>query len=71
MIFVQYLYSHRYLGNNQKVYTFEDNDWMVKGRYEFAIRNDEEVIWSKVDGDHVARILIVSLIIINVLSGNV
>jgi hypothetical protein len=32
---------------------------MVKGRYEFAIRNDEEVIWSKVEGDHVTRILIV------------
>jgi hypothetical protein len=32
---------------------------MVKGRYELAIRNDEEVIWSKVDGDHVTRILIV------------
>jgi len=34
---------------------------MVKGRYEFAIHNDEEVIWSKVDGDCVARILIVCL----------
>ena len=44
---------------------------MVKGRYEFAIRNDEEVIWSRVEGDHVARILIVSLLIVNVLSGNI
>ena len=34
---------------------------MVKGQYEFAICNDEEVIWSKVDGDHVTRILIVCL----------
>ena len=42
---------------------------MVKGRYEFAVRNDEEVIWSKVDGDHVTRILIVCLSVF--LSGNI
>lgn len=44
---------------------------MVKGRYEFALRNDEEVIWSKVEGDHVTRILIVGvffLLIRNVLN---
>ena len=35
---------------------------MVKGRYEYAIHNDEEVIWSKVNGDHVTRILIVCLL---------
>ena len=35
---------------------------MIKGRYEFAIRNDEEVIWSKVEGDYVSRILIVGVL---------
>ncbi len=53
------MYSHLYLGNNQRVYTWEDDEWMVKGQYELAIHNDEEVIWSKVDGDHITRILIV------------
>ena len=32
---------------------------MVKGQYEFVIHNDEEVIWSKVDGDYITQILIV------------
>jgi len=40
---------------------------MVKGRYEFAIGNNEEVIWSKVDGDHITKVLIVCLQ--NLLSG--
>ena len=40
---------------------FDDDEWMVKGLYEFTIRNDEEVIWSKVDGNYVTRILIVYL----------
>ena len=68
------MYSHLYLGNNQRVYTWEDDEWMVKGRYELAIRNDEEVIWSKVDGDHITQILIVGLlnllseIILNIVS---
>ena len=34
---------------------------MVKGRYEFAIHNDEEVIWLKVEGEHVTRVLIVGV----------
>jgi hypothetical protein len=57
------VYSYHHLGRNQRVYTLEDDEWMVKGRYEFAVRNNEEVIWSKVDGDHVTRILIVCLLI--------
>ena len=68
------MYSHLYLGNNQRVYTWEDDEWMVKGQYELAIHNDEEVIWSKVDGDHITQILIVGLlnllseIILNIVS---
>ena len=42
---------------------------MVKGRYELALRNNEEVIWSRVDGDHVTQILIVSFF--NLLLGNI
>jgi len=37
---------------------------MVKERYEFAIRNNEEVIWSKVDGDHITHILIICVLIL-------
>ena len=46
---------------------------MVRGRYEFAICNDEEVIWLKVDGDYVTRILIVCLycLLFFFISGNV
>ena len=56
------IYSfHHHLGSNQRVYTFEDAEWMAKGRYEFAVRNDEEVIWSKVEEDHITLILIVGV----------
>ena len=32
---------------------------MMKGRYDLAIRKDEELIWSKKDGEYIAQILIV------------
>ncbi len=32
---------------------------MMKGRYDLAIQKDEELIWSKKDGEYIAQILIV------------
>ena len=37
---------------------------MMKGQYELAAHNDEEVIWLKVDGVHVTHILIVCVLIL-------
>ena len=44
----------------------DDDEWMVKGWYEFVIHNDEEVIWSKVDGNFES-----SLYVLKNLPGNI
>ena len=49
-------------GNNDWVYTYEDNEWMMKGRYEHAIRQNEELIWTMDNGKYFVNIIIVSLI---------
>jgi len=54
------LYLYYYLGNNQRVYTWEDGDWMMKGRYEHAMGKNEDLVWFKKNGEHIAQILIVS-----------
>ena len=45
----------------------ENDEWMVKDQYELAIHNNEEVIWSKVNGNYITQILIVCPL--NLLSG--
>ena len=44
-----------------RVFTFEDGLWNIRGRYEKACEEDEELVWSNVDGEYVTHILIVSL----------
>lgn len=51
------------LGNNQRIYTYEEGEWMMKGRYELAMRRNEELVWSKEDGQYTVQILIVSNIL--------
>ena len=40
-------------------YTYEDSEWVLKGRYEVAIRDDEEAIWIQISGEYILRMLIV------------
>jgi hypothetical protein len=44
-----------------RVFTFEEGLWNIRGRYEKACEEDEELVWSKVDDEYVTHILIVSL----------
>ena len=37
---------------------------MTKGRYELAMKKNEELIWSKVNGEYCTHVLIVSLVFI-------
>ncbi len=37
---------------------------MMKGQYEHAVRKNEELIWSKKNGEYIAQILIVSIFIL-------
>ena len=44
-----------------RVLTFEEGLWNIRGRYETACEENEELVWSKVDDGYVTHILIVSL----------
>ena len=43
------------------VFTFEEGLWNIRSRYKKACEEDEELVWSNVDGEYVTHILIVSL----------
>jgi hypothetical protein len=43
-----------------RLFTFEDGLWNVRGHYEKAYEEDEELVWYNVGGEHLAHILIVS-----------
>jgi hypothetical protein len=43
------------------VFTFEEGLWNIRGRYDIACKDDEELIWSNDDGEYVTHILVVSL----------
>jgi hypothetical protein len=49
------------LSIESRLFTFDEGLWNIRGRYEKACEDDEELVWSNVDGEHVTRILIVSL----------
>ncbi|KAF8804433.1 hypothetical protein BYT27DRAFT_7107409, partial [Phlegmacium glaucopus] len=44
-----------------RIFTFEEGLWNVRGRYEKAFEEDEELFWLSNNGEYVTHILIVSL----------
>lgn len=44
-----------------RVFTFEEGLWNIRGRYEKACEENEELVWMKDDEEYVTHILIVSL----------
>jgi hypothetical protein len=46
--------------DNRRVFVYEDDMWTVKGRYEHAIENDDDVSWTYENGHDVLRFLLVS-----------
>lgn len=48
-----------FLEQNQRVFVYEDNIWAVKGRYDAAVVDNEEVEWSGLPDQHRLRLLIV------------
>jgi hypothetical protein len=53
-----------------RLFTFEDGLWNVRGRFEKAYDEDEELVWSDVGGEHIAHILIVSSSCLFFICGN-
>jgi hypothetical protein len=44
-----------------RLYTFEEGLWSIRGRYEKAFEENDELLWSNVNGEYLTHILIVSL----------
>jgi hypothetical protein len=48
------------LENNRHIYVLENSIWDLKGRYDMAVEDDDDLDWVKVDGEDVTRMLVVS-----------
>ena len=49
-----------FLELNQHIFVYDDDEWMIKGRYQMTLENDEDITWTYENGQALARILIVS-----------
>jgi hypothetical protein len=47
--------------SENRIFTFEDGLWNVRGRYETALEENEELVWSNLGGEHVTHILMASI----------
>ena len=48
-----------FLEQNQRVFVYEDNLWVVKGHFEAALADDDDVEWSTSQNQFCLRLLIV------------
>jgi len=64
-LFSLYFYSSFTLAHNYRVYMFEGDEWIGHGRYQVAIKDDEndEAIWTIIDNEHILRLLFVGFFI--------
>ena len=44
---------------NQRIFVYDDDEWMIKGRYETAVEDNEDLTWTYENGQDLVRILIV------------
>ena len=49
-----------FLELNQRIFVYDDDQWMIKVRYQMALEDDEDITWTYENGQDLARILIVS-----------
>ena len=73
MIVLNYFGEHTYtiLELNSRIFVYEDDTWAVKGRYENALEDDDEVMWTFDDGHDILRLLIVSNPLFYIKSSNI
>jgi len=51
------------LEQNQRVFVYEDDLWAVKGRYEVAVEENDEVDWSVLKHQFTLKLLLVRFIL--------
>ena len=59
-IFCIILVSFFFVDDNHRVFVYEDDMWTIKGRYDHALENDDDVSWTYENGQDVLRFLLVS-----------
>ena len=52
-----------FLDENHRIFLHENSVWNIKGRYETAIEDDEDAVWTCHDGEDVLQILVVSILL--------
>jgi hypothetical protein len=55
------------LDENQRVFLYENSVWNVKGRYETAMEDDDDALWTYHDGEDILQILVVSIFLGNLI----
>jgi hypothetical protein len=48
------------LENNRHIYVLENSVWDLKGRYDMAVEDDDDLDWVNVNGEDVINVLMVS-----------
>lgn len=49
---------------NHYIFIHEDGSWVVKGNFEAAVEDDDDVSWIMQKGEHVLNVLLVSFFLI-------
>ena len=44
-----------------RIHTYEQNEWTIKGKYATAVEDNEEIIWMKINKEHVLPMWLVSI----------
>jgi hypothetical protein len=58
-----YLFIYFYLlypGHNKRIFVYEDEDWIVKGRFETAQHDTDPIQWTVHENKYVLPLLLVS-----------
>ena len=42
------------------IHTYEQNEWTIKGKFDTAVDNDEEIVWMKINKEFVLPMWLVS-----------
>jgi hypothetical protein len=44
-----------------RIHTYEQNEWTIKGKYETAVEDDEDILWMKINKEYVLPMWLVSV----------
>lgn len=45
--------------SNQRIFVYEDDMWAVKGRFETALEDDDDAVWTFANGQDILQVLLV------------